>query len=130
MERERERNPSERKSGQWTTVARRRPPPKPPSTSAFRTIFVNFLPLKLSLKPIFNIFSSHGPIEDIVMHEPNKKTPNHKYAFVKYLSPSSMPKAIKAENGRQIANFTIRVHAAKYDKPYHPPEKTPVSSTP
>ena len=130
LERERE-NPSERIQEPWITVCKKRKtPPRPPPSPASQTIYIDFLPANSTPYDVSNIFFPYDIIETISVPEKLRANCSHRYAFVKYHSPLSVQPAIKAENGRRIGPYSLRVRPAKRDKPTPKPKPTPIKYPP
>lgn len=129
LERESERERSSREThsnpNPWIPVRRRRPQPSTHPNLATKTIFIDFLPINTTPYDISNIFFPYGLITDIVLPEKLRPNTKHRYPFVRFYSSHSMHQSIKAENGRKVGNFTMKVNPAKTDKPSKNPKPRP-----
>lgn len=113
-------NPSERiPQTQWQIVTNKKHKHRHQTLQARRTCFVNFLPISTTNSEIAKIFRSHGYIEYIYIPMVREHQ-THKYAFVQFRYPQSLPTAIRDVHGQKLEHLRITVHPAKSDKTPYP----------
>ncbi|KAL1812161.1 hypothetical protein ACET3Z_022226 [Daucus carota] len=115
---------------EWQVVQRRKRTKKVPSHSSF-TIFISGIPMKASAREVWNFFSRHGKILDIILPRKRDKN-NRRIGFVKvpdsntmetllnklqfetfYSQPLHMNVAKNTNNIPQIAGMKPRVNIAR-----------------
>lgn len=66
---------------------------------------------------IKNLFSKYGETSNIVIPIIPKPRTTFRYAFIRYVIPSSMHAAIQAMDGVKLEGRILKVQQAKFDKP-------------
>lgn len=119
-ERFRERNPNP-----WVMATRRKLKRTPSSPSAQKTCFIDFLPPTINLHDLSAIFCKYGTIANIYIPEKLRPNKSYRYAFIKFISISSLQPAMRGENGKRMGNYIMRIYPAKHDKLNHNPYPEP-----